>query len=83
MNYAGLSSLDVLGIMASKVDAMQADLGALLQAQQISNYLALANNMQVPEDVRQQSLQQAMAMMELTKTKAQSAFEELSSEAIR
>ena len=45
MHQAGLSQLDLLSIIASKIDVMQADIGALLQAQQISNFLSLANNM--------------------------------------
>lgn len=68
MNYAGLSEIDALGIILSKVDEMQTDLGALLQAQQISNFLSLANNMQVPEDIRTQALNRAMEMMSLEKS---------------
>lgn len=47
---------------------MQADMKALLQAQQISNYLSLANNMQVPDDIRAQALNRAMEMMGLEKS---------------
>ena len=32
MNLAGLSELDLLSVIAGKVNAMQADIGALLQA---------------------------------------------------
>lgn len=68
MNYVGLSEIDALGVIISKVDMMQADMGALLQAQQISNYLSLANNMQVPEDIRTQALNRAVEMMGLEKS---------------
>lgn len=47
---------------------MQADLGALLQTQQISNYLSLANNTQVPKNIRNQALNRAMEMMGLEKS---------------
>ncbi len=38
MNLAGLSELDLLSVIAGKVNAMQADIGALLQAQQVNNF---------------------------------------------
>lgn len=74
MNQAGLSQLDLLNIITSKVDMMQADIGALLQAQQISNFLSLANNMQVPEDVRAQALNRAMEIMGLNQSKSAEQF---------
>lgn len=74
MNQAGLSQLDLLNIITSKVDMMQADIGALLQAQQISNFLSLASNMQVPEDVRAQALNRAMEMMRLNQSRAAEQF---------
>jgi len=76
MHQAGLSQLDLLSIIASKVDVMQADIGALLQAQQISNFLSLANNMQVPENIRQQALDKALDLMGLNQSRAAEQFNE-------
>lgn len=74
MNLAGLSELDLLSVIAGKVNAMQADIGALLQAQQVNNFLSLANNMQVPEDIRTQALNRALEIMGLAKSKAAEQF---------
>lgn len=74
MNYTGLSEIDALRVILSKIDTMQVDMGALLQAQQISNFLSLANNMQVPEDVRALALNRAMEMMGLNQSRAAEQF---------
>ena len=85
MNYAGLSEIDALGVILNKLDTMQADMGALLQAQQISNYLSLVNNMQVPENIRNQVLNRALEMMGLNQSRAAEQFnsEALPTDSIR
>ena len=54
-----------LDVIAAKLDQMQKDLNTLLQAQQVNNLLAIANNMQAPEEVRNEALDRAMNMMAL------------------
>lgn len=45
-----------------------------MQAQQVNNFLSLANNMQVPEDIRTQALNRALEIMGLAKSKAAEQF---------
>ena len=43
--------------------SIQNDMKALLTAQQISNFLALANNQMVSEEIRTDALNRAMTLM--------------------
>jgi len=69
----------ITGMKNDLYDVLQSQ-QAVLQSQQISNYLALSTNPNVPADVQQMALEKAMNMMGLTKNKAQQQFEELSSQ---
>ena len=51
---------------------------SLLEAQQVSNFLALANNSMVPEETRKEALNQAMlrmGMVQREQSQASLAFE--------
>lgn len=65
--------------MLTMLNNMRADIGSLLQAQQISNFLAVSNNPNVSEDVRNDCLNRAMNLMGLYREKsdAQKAYEAL------
>ena len=54
-----------LDVIVGKLDQMQHDLNALLQTQQVNNLLAVANNMQVSEEIRREALDQAMKLIDL------------------
>ena len=60
-----MSEKELLDVIGTMLNDMRTDMGSLLQAQQISNFIALSNNPQVPEDVRNQCLMRAMNLMGL------------------
>ncbi len=58
------NDLNSLGNLLIEINS---NLTKLLQSQQINNFLALANNPNVPEDVRSNSLNRAMDLMGIQK----------------
>ena len=55
----------------------------MLHAQNVSNFLDLANNPLIPEDIRQDALQKVMPMMGYNLSQAASQFEDLPKDVIR
>lgn len=63
-----------LGDLCKKMLYVQNDIEKLLQAQNVNNLLLLSNNMMVPENIKRDALNQAMALMEISKSKAEEQF---------
>ena len=66
----------ILNLMTQMISEIRTDMNTLLQAQQINNFLALSNNLQVPENIRQEALNKALGMMGLQQSKAAEQFAE-------
>lgn len=66
-----------------RLNDIQIDIASLLQAQNVSNFLSLANNPLIPEDIRQDALQKIMPMMGYNLSQAASQFEDLPKDVIR
>lgn len=62
-NQSKLTTEQYLDELAKMTSSIQNDMRALLTAQQISNFLALANNQMVPEEIRTDALNRAMTLM--------------------
>lgn len=60
-------------IIFNKLNDLQADLSALLEAQQISNYLAMSTNPKIPVEIQEQALDKALAMQGLSRHQSQAA----------
>ena len=62
-NQSKLTTEQYLDELAKMTSSIQNDMKALLTAQQISNFLALANNQMVSEEIRTDALNRAMTLM--------------------